>query len=932
MLFVNMKILVADDSKPIRERLVARLSALDKVKVQEAVNTSEALRKIHEFHPDIAVLDIRMPGGGGIKVLTAIKKDFPDVTVIIMTNYPYAQYRRKCMNAGADFFFDKSNEFEQVPVVVQQLLAGEDVRSIAHRTAAAQLTETKEHLERIEQKRQDMGILSLLRGGGTRRADDNVYAMWEKTFDAIPDMVAVFDATHRIVRANKAMADRLNVPAAEMTGRHCYEYIHGTSCPVVGCPHEQMLEDLKEHVTELYDDNLRSWLSVSVTPVLQNGELIGAVHIARDITERKLAEEAVRRSESELRYVMDSTSEGIWDWDILNDVVTCSPQWYEMLGFRPEEFPVDYSAFEKRIHPDDLQKVEESLRAYFCGESERYSVEMRFRRKDGTYAWIWARGSLLARTPDGEPARMMGTHSDMSAARRAEKALIESETRYRKLFDSMHAAFALHEIILDDAGKPCDYRFLEVNPAFEELTGLKGAHVVGCRVKEILPTIEEHWIQTYGEVALSGRPTRLENYAGSLDRYFAVSAYSPRKGQFATIFYDVTDQKKAHNAIQEALKVAEESSRIKTQFLANMSHELRTPLNAIIGLNELLAETELDDQQRDYVETIGTSGESLLKIISDLFDLSRLEMGKIDVVKEPFDPRELAEQALSLLRNAAGKKGLALHLQVDDDVPEKITADSGRVQQVLVNLLNNAVKFTDTGFVKLRVGIFSTPAGSRRCIFTVEDNGSGMDEEMLDRVFDPFQQGDPSITREHGGAGLGLAISRNLAELMGGTLTVKSSVGNGSRFTLSIPQPFVQQQPDIALLHSIWKGRRVCVWHNNPADLHVLDHVFERCGLQVCYTGSVDDMCACANHKDSSDMVLIGLDEIPQATVLREISQLNPDVIRVGLSDWSQPLSEADRAVFHGFLDRPVVAAQILCLLAGLTPESDGCKGVQHAG
>ncbi|MFA7369580.1 MAG: ATP-binding protein [Kiritimatiellales bacterium] len=525
-----MKVLVADDSQPIRERLVSRLSRLPDVLVVEAVDTTDALRQMITFKPDVAVLDIRMPGGGGIKALTEIKKNFSGTTVIVMTNYPYAQYRRKCLDEGADFFFDKSSEFELVAETIRQLMQSLNVGEVALRTAAAQLVAAKEEIEKKEQRLHDMGILSLLHKPFASDSLDQAYAMWEKTFDAMPDMVSIFDAGRRVVRVNKALADRLGVPAAELTGKKCYECIHNTDCPVEKCPHGQMQTDGQEHSTELYEERLGGWFDVSVSPIYENGQMIGVIHIARDITEKKNAEAMIR-----------------------------------------------------------------------------------------------------------------------------------------------HA---------------CD--------------------------------------------------------------------------------------------------IAETANLAKTQFMANMSHELRTPLNAIIGLTELLEDSKLDAEQLDYIRTISASGEVLLRLVSDLLDLSRIELGKIEMRKETFNIREVIGKGIALISRLAEKNGLKLTCVVEETVPQQITGDPSRLQQVLVNLLNNALKFTEKGFVRLTVRGRLTPAGSRIVEFFVEDSGEGIDAVTMKRLFQPFQQGDSSSTRAHGGVGLGLAISKNLVEMMGGTIRVESRRGEGALFSFYI--------------------------------------------------------------------------------------------------------------------------------------------------
>jgi PAS domain S-box-containing protein len=783
-----MKVLVADDSQPIRRRLVERLLRLPDVTVTEAEDTTDALRRIESFKPDVAVLDVRMPGGGGIKALDEIKAAHPGITVIIMTNYPYAQYRRKCLESGADFFFDKSTEFEQVAATVQELMDSSP-EAVARRTAAAQLVDAKEALEKMEQRQRDISLLSMFRENSDPAALKEAHAMWERTFDAIPDMVSLFDADHRIIRVNKAMADRLGLPVAELTGKKCFTYIHGTCCPPAYCPHEAMLKDGQGHAIEIYEPYLKCWLNVSVTPVREDDRLIGAIHIARDITESKKTAELIK----------------------------------------------------------------------------------------------------------------------------------ESEERYRRLFESMQAGFALHEIICYDGGVPCDYRFLEVNPAFEELTGLKAAELIGNTVKDVMPATEPAWIETYGKVALTGEAVRIDDFSGVLGRHYSVSAYSPRKGQFATVFTDITAQKNAEAAIINARDVAEGANKAKTQMLANMSHELRTPLNAIIGFSELLKGSSLDTDQRDYVETIESSGEALLLLISDLLDFSKIEMGKMVIRAEPFSVREVINRVFSQLSGVAANKGVELICTVNPALPGQSVGDPVRLQQVLVNLIGNALKFTDKGFVKLTVDDQLVPSGSRRIQFAVEDSGEGMSEATLGKIFKPFEQGDGSSTRVHGGTGLGLAISKELVDRMGGNIRVTSRPGEGSVFTFDILDRALPESPVSAeAVLADWSGRRICVWDDHPADLRAIEHLLERCGAIPRYAATVEDLNSCLKN-ESPSAVLCGLEQHQLAEHLPALRQAGPAVPWIAVSGWDSLPDDQVKDYFSAFIDRPLRPDQLYGALFRLT-------------
>lgn len=468
-----------------------------------------------------------------------------------------------------------------------------------------------------------------------------------------------------------------------------------------------------------------------------------------------------------------------------------------------------------------------------------------------------------------------------------------------------------------------------VNPRFLEMTGFPLQELVG-RTPRVLKSgrQDEAFYRNLWDTILDGREWRGElcNKRKDGNFYWARASIYPvrcAKGKithFVAIQVDVTKALEAEAALARARDAADAANRAKSEFLARMSHEIRTPMNGILGMAEILQGTELSPRQHRYLDIIRTSGESLLDIINDILDLSKIEAGGMTLLPAPFDLLKTAEDVMLLMAARARSKGLELVLRYDPETPRRVVGDGGRLRQVMVNLVGNAVKFTDVGHVVL--GITSSPLGGGRVTLylRVADTGVGIAPEDQPRIFEPFSQVDNTPSRRFQGTGLGLSISRQLVELMGGSMAVQSRVGEGTTFSVAIPAGMAPEAEE-RKTPPVISGKRVLVADDVAPNRLLLEEVLRTRGLDVVSVDSAPKArhTLWAAEKEGRPFALLLTDRhMPEEDGLALVRSLPallhvvpPCVLLSSLGDEE----EGEDPLFAEVLTKPLRQAQIDAML-----------------
>ena len=471
-----------------------------------------------------------------------------------------------------------------------------------------------------------------------------------------------------------------------------------------------------------------------------------------------------------------------------------------------------------------------------------------------------------------------------------------------------------------------------VNQAFTDLTGYSFDEAVGQTPGQILngPDTDQETIAQTEQHVKSGKPYRTEllNYTKDGRKIWIETYLVPTRDETGEVIFtaaierDVTAAKRQEAELAHAKDVAEKATKAKSEFVAAMSHEIRTPMNGIIGMSDLLRETELPAEAHGHVKIVHESAQSLLAIINDILDLSSLEAGKLGISARDFDLRKCIEGAVGLVRATALNKGLKIVVEMADDLPYFVSGDDGRIRQILLNLLGNAVKFTAEGQITLRAR--SDKQDPHTLHIEVEDTGIGLSDEQMPYVFDRFAQADAGIARKFGGTGLGLSIVRHLVNQMGGAVSVRSELEKGSCFSLTIQVAPVLNAPKVELMErpinlAVLRGRRLLLVEDNGTNRFLIHRFLKDAGLEIWDAKdgleAIDVFEQVQPDIVLMDMSMPKLDGVEATRRIRAMKLPQPPIIALTANAFESDRKACLNAGMNDFLSKPLQKMQLLAAL-----------------
>ena len=728
-------------------------------------------------------------------------------------------------------------------------------------------------------------------------------------FDVSPDFMCTASPEGFFLNINQSFTRKLGYSKEELINKSYFHFIHPDDF-------QNTLNELKRHrigeSTIEFENRYRKkdgsyiWISWNTSPDKVNG-LIYAT--ARDVTEQKNAQVIIRKSEESLNRAQIIAKIGSWEFNLNTFDLEWSKEHYNI--FELDYLPSDklYEAYKSKIHPDDISKLDFLVKTSI-ENGKGFTYEHRVLCTNGSIKYVIGIGESSL-DENGKPMILRGTVQDITERKLAEEKSKENEESLntaQQISKTGSWEFNLENYDLKWSKEL--YRIFEMEEAPADCL------FEMCRKKiypEDIPVLD-HAIDF---AIQSGEAMNLEHRIisndGSIKHLLGIGkVYKDVNGKAILLrgtVQDVTESKRIEREIIRAKELAEQAVLAKNSFLANMSHEIRTPMNAIIGFTDLLSQTMLDTVQNEFVESVKIAGDNLLSIINDILDFSKIESGKMTIENQPFRIRETLKQVHKLLKVKADEKKLEFNLIMDTSIPEVVCGDYVRLSQVMINLVGNSIKFTESGSIIIHVKNLGEIDSIFSLGFSVKDTGIGIPQEKHDSIFERFTQVNNDTHRKYGGTGLGLSISKSLVELMGGTLSVQSDMNVGSEFSVKLKfekageaNLFIKSK-ETAVKKFLGKSS-VLVFEDNILNQRLVKNVLNNFGFEVTLATTGKDGIELL-MKRSYDIILMDLqmpdkDGYMVTDAIRNDLKINTPIIAMTAHSMS---GEREKCLSYGMND-----------------------------
>ncbi|MEG0975239.1 MAG: response regulator [Comamonas sp.] len=834
----------------------------------------------------------------------------------------------------ADHHYRKDGSILPVEVTIScQLVAGQK----HYFTLARDMTEKLGRVEKIHQLNTELEALLQER---TRQWKDSTRLLNSVMRDT-SDIVFLKDLQGRYVFANPAAEKVAQLPEGASIGKTDEELIGKNNS--FAADDAQALQSTTPVMATSYavvNGQKRFFHSIKSQYRDEQGEVIGLLGISRDITQIHTAQQELRMSYDSLRRAERLSRIGSWTLELATGEFRASDMMYEMNGVDPGGPQITPEDLSKMMSPDDHARVMAAIT--LCAQTgQAYGLDVMHYTPDRPPFPVTIRGQADC-DEDGNIISVSGTVQDLSER---EDAKLQLETLADNLPNG--AIYRLE----DDGDK---LRLSYISAGIERLIGVSAAAIMGDRdayintiLREDRPAYDRALSYSMQKVQVFDHSFRITKPDGS-QRWLRCRS-APRRQNSSTIWdgilLDITREREAEQALQQAKEAAEVAERAKSDFLATMSHEIRTPMNTVIGMTRLMQQTVMSPKQRNYMEKVDISANALLSNINDILDFSKIEAGMLSLESVEFALDDILEMVSAVTTLRAEEKGLEVIYNVAPDVPSQLRGDPMRLSQVLNNLVSNAIKFTEQGEVVVAINSIPTalsgraPTGQIMLAFDIRDTGIGMTEGQIERIFHPFLQADSQTTRRYGGTGLGLAICSRLVKLMGGEIHVTSALGVGStfRFTAAI-LPARQAEPARHSFISAQPGEQILIVDDNASAREILCSLVRGFGMRAdtAASGKQALMLLQSAYRSGTPYGLVlmdwrmpGMDGLEFARRIREEEHLaaTPAVLMVTAYGRDEVLRRAEALQLQGLLIKPVTNSVLLnTIWAALQPQKSGTR------